>query len=107
MCVCRLKDRTAQYKGRLFSLKSQALLEHLITAIMLFQWGLTTSMEFLAAVLFWSEGEEPGNGKPEHVTTHFIFFFASIIYPGSEESVGGWGQQERSRWSGEVWHSHL
>lgn len=42
-------------------------------------------------MLFWSEGEEPGNGKSEHVTTHFFFFsfFASIISPGSGGSVEG------------------
>lgn len=97
-----------KYKGRLFTLKSQAPFEPLITAIVLFQWSLTTSISFLAqhavahtAVLFWCEGEEPGNGKSERVTTHFFFplclYYISGLWrellkgPTGKVSVVWWG----------------
>lgn len=77
--LCNGSKHPGKYKGRLFTLKSQAPCCFLITAIMLFQWSLTASIYFLTqqavahtAVLFWSEGEEPGKGKSESVTTHFL-----------------------------------
>lgn len=85
-------------------MRSQAPFHSLITASVLFQWSLTTSIELLRTQQCCFV---PGNGKSERVTTHFFFpLFASIICGGSGESVKG-AYRKRSRWSGKVWPSHL